>query len=55
MVLAAVLCCALAGVEVLSQEDEPEEVGWAQGAGTVAAERTGSWLAGALRPRQQLS
>lgn len=31
--------CALTGVEILDQENEGEEVGWAQGAGIVAAER----------------
>ena len=41
----AVLCRALAGVEILHQEDEGQEVGWAQGAGVVAVERTGSRLA----------
>lgn len=33
---------ALTGVEVLNQKNEGEEVGWPQGAGTGAAETTGS-------------
>ena len=51
----AVLCRALAGVEILHQEDEGQEVGWAQGAGTVAMERTGSWLARAHGPCPQVA
>lgn len=37
-----ILRCALAGVAILDQENEGEEVCWAQGAGTVAADRAGS-------------
>lgn len=42
-VVTVVLHCALTGVEVLDQQDEGQQVSWAQGAGTVAAERTDSW------------
>lgn len=42
---AVVLRRALAGADVPDQQDEGEEVGRAQGAGAVAAERTGSWWA----------
>ena len=37
-----ILRCALAGVSILDEEDEGQEVGRAQGAGTMAAERAGS-------------
>ena len=48
-----VLSRALAGIEILHQEDEGQEVGWAQGAGAVAVERTGSQSARAHCPCPQ--
>jgi hypothetical protein len=37
-IIVLLVCCALAGVEVLNQEDESQEVSRAQGAGAMAVE-----------------